>query len=180
MVDIHFFSYFSVYSAKNQRCNLCGRRRQNLSLNLLTSTRGSPTTVSNHKALYSNAIGPLGPVVVHPEPCLVNEVPRHKNSLSKHNILQRELNWTMGKIGGTRENQNLCVTWCDSTLRLGTTSFYHQYYILFTVRQKPPAKLCSTCIYHRQLRGSLGNKYSMLSVASLVERISPRCQGRTL
>ena len=111
-VDIHFFSsYFSVYSAaKNQRCNLCGRRRQNLSLNLVTSTRGSPTTVSNHKALYSNTIGPLSPVVVLPEPCLVNEVPHHKNSLSKHNILQRELNWTMGKIGGTRENQNFCVT----------------------------------------------------------------------
>ena len=104
------FSYFSVYSAKNQRCNLCGRRRQNLSLNLVTSTRGSPTTVSNHKALHSHTIGSLSPVVVHPEPCLVNEIPRHKNSLSKHNILHRELNWTMGKIGGTRENQNFCVT----------------------------------------------------------------------
>ena len=112
MVDIHFFPsyFFSVYSARNQRCNLCGRRRQNLSLNLVTSTRGSPTTVSNHKALHSHTIGSLSPVVVHPEPCLVNEIPRHKNSLSKHNILHRELNWTMGKIGGTRENQNFCVT----------------------------------------------------------------------
>ena len=127
MVDIHFFpSYFSVYSAWNQRCNLCGRRRQNLSLNLVTSTRGSPTTVSNHKAQYSDTIGPLDTVVSHPGPWLVNEVPGHKNSLSKHNILQRELDWTMGKIGPTRENQNLCGTWCDSTLRLGTRGFYRQ------------------------------------------------------
>ena len=123
---IFFPSYFSVYSAWNQRCNLCGRRRQNLSLNLVTSTRGSPTTVSNHKAQYSDTIGPLDTVVSHPGPWLVNEVPGHKNSLSKHNILQRELDWTMGKIGPTRENQNLCGTWCDSTLRLGTRGFYRQ------------------------------------------------------
>ena len=171
------FFFFSVYSAaKNQRCNLCGRRRQNLSLNLVTSTRGSPTTVSNHKALYSNTIGPLSPVVVLPEPCLVNGVPRHKNSLSKHNILQRDSQLDNGKNWGNQRKPKLL---CDSTLRLGTRSFYHQYYILFTTtRPKPRAKQW-TCIYH-SLMVSLGNKYSMLSFASLVQRIALRCPGKTL
>ena len=135
---IFFPSYFSVYSAWNQRCNLCGRRRQNLSLNLVTSTRGSPTTVSNHKALYSPTIGPLDPVVVQPEPCLVPQVPRPQKLIVKTQHPPEGTQLDNGKNWG---NQRKPKVLCDSTLRLGNTTFYHQYYLLFTARQKPRAKL---------------------------------------
>ena len=104
-------SYFYVYSAQNQRCNLCGRRRQNLSQGPAPDDiheRGSPTSVCSHKTLNTTPIGPSDPAVPELSPVWSMTSPAAKTHCQ--NTTSSTGSWTMGKFGGIRENLNLCVT----------------------------------------------------------------------
>ena len=105
-------SYFYVYSAQNQRCNLCGRRRQNLSQG--PAPRWHPRAWVTNVCLQPQKYNIGLPLVLRTS-CyfpLNFDWPMTSQATKTHcqNTTSSTGSWTMGKIGVTREKPCSCVT----------------------------------------------------------------------
>ena len=105
-------SLFYVYSAQNQRCNLCGRRRQNLSQG--PAPRWHPRAWVTNVCLQPQKYNIGLPLVLRTS-CyfpLNFDWPMTSQATKTHcqNTTSSTGSWTMGKIGVTREKPCSCVT----------------------------------------------------------------------